>query len=80
MQAALSRRAFVRRVYRRNRTFKKTVMSGRIKAGFVDFVVFWLRSLRSGCRFWCEIGAVRHTSSAGQRVIDPANREPVPEI
>jgi hypothetical protein len=40
MRAALSRRAFARRVYRRNRTFKKTVISGRIKAGFVDFVVF----------------------------------------
>ncbi len=31
MQATLSRRAFARRVYRRNRTCKKTVMSGRIR-------------------------------------------------
>jgi hypothetical protein len=31
MQATLSRRVFARRVYRRNRTCKKTVMSGRIR-------------------------------------------------
>jgi hypothetical protein len=52
-------------------------MSRRIKGGFVDFVVFSSEIERVAFRryrFWCEIGAVRHTSLAGQRVIDHASR------
>jgi hypothetical protein len=45
----------------------QTVMSGRIKAGFVDFFYFRWRliafvAFRRG-RFWCETGAVRHQAN-----------------
>src|SRR6266849_695044 len=47
-------------------TCNQTVMTGRTKAGFVDFVVFSLEIDRIRCvperSFWCETGAVRHTS------------------
>jgi len=70
------RRAF--HGYCRKRTCQKTVMSGRIKAGFVILLNFRRRLIAfvafGRCRFWCEIGAVRHTSLAGQRVIDHARR------
>jgi len=64
------RRAF--HGYCRKRTCKKTVMSGRIKAGFVILLNFRRRLIAfvafRRCRFWCEIGAVRHSSLAGQRI------------
>ena len=62
MQAALSCRAVAPRVYRRNLTCKKTVMSGtvrtdslillRFRSSSSAFVVLWWE------RFWCEAGAV----------------------
>jgi hypothetical protein len=64
------RRAF--HGYCRKRTCKKTVMSGRIKAGLVILLNFRRRLIAfvafRRCRFWCEIGAVRHSSLAGQRI------------
>jgi len=64
------RRAF--HGYCRKRTCKKTVMSGRIKAGFVILLNFRRRLIAfvafRRCRFWSEIGAVRHTSLVGQRI------------
>jgi len=63
MQAVLSPRAFARSVYRRNRTCKKTVMSGRIRDAIVDFAAFSLEidpvhcvSVRSFLvRNWCDM-------------------------
>ena len=61
MQAALSRRAFAPRVYRRNLTCEKTVMSARAKFGFADFIALSSEIDRVRCalvqsflvRNWC---------------------------
>jgi len=53
-------------------------MSGRRRPASLILLYFLWRliafvAFRRGC-FWCETGALRHTSFAGQRVIDQANR------
>src|SRR6266851_9505502 len=53
-------------------------MSGRRRPASLILLYFLWRliafvAFRRGC-FWCETGPLRHTSFAGQRVIDQANR------